>query len=127
MIELTRRDVGKQVECRLENGQIVVGKIVNFDAEAVFVRASGEIFHVARRRVSWPVEEGNPNAASARALLQKAGCYIEPADEHHWRVSLDPAQVFLFWPATGFWRWPDGRTGGGGPLRLIEAAGGRIN
>jgi hypothetical protein len=33
---------------------------------------------------------------------------------------LAPDRGYLFWPATGYWRRPDGSYGGGGAGKLIE-------
>ena len=71
-------------------------------------------------------------AKAARYFFAKAGLTVEPVDDHQWRVSTglgellhgeasSPRPVFLFWPATGFWRRPDGTAGGGGPRALIKA------
>jgi len=56
----------------------------------------------------------NPQATAARTLLDYAKLPIEIIDEHCWRV-----EGYLFWPATGLWRRPDGSAGGGGAGKLI--------
>ena len=56
-------------------------------------------------------------ASGARTLLKHAGVAVEEIDEHRWRVGPG----YLFWPASGFWRRPDGSPGGGGAHALVEA------
>lgn len=53
--------------------------------------------------------------SAARTIF--AGFSIEEIDEHVWRIS-GPGGRFLYWPATGTWRYEDGRPGGGGTGRL---------
>jgi hypothetical protein len=67
-------------------------------------------------------------ATAALGLFRRAGLTIEVIDELHWQImpviSLvqvsDADRGYLFWPATGLWRRPDGSHGGGGARRLIE-------
>ncbi len=67
-------------------------------------------------------------ATAALGLFRQAGLTIEVIDELHWRIMpaislvqlLDADRGYLFWPATGYWRRPDGSHGGGGARRLIE-------
>ena len=65
-------------------------------------------------------------AAAALSLFKREGLPVEVLDELHWRImpAIAPIQPlaldrgYLFWPATGYWRRPDGSHGGGG--KLIE-------
>jgi hypothetical protein len=65
-------------------------------------------------------------SAAALGLFRRAGLPVEVLDELHWRImpAIAPIQplaldrAYLFWPATGYWRRPDGSHGGGG--KLIE-------
>jgi hypothetical protein len=65
-------------------------------------------------------------AAAALGLFRRAGLTVEFLDELHWRITtalVQPSETdrdYLFWPATGYWRRPDGSNGGGGPVKLIE-------
>jgi hypothetical protein len=67
-------------------------------------------------------------AAAALGLFRRAGLPVEVLDELHWRIMsvillvqpLAPDRGYLFWPATGYWRRPDGSHGGGGARKLIE-------
>ena len=53
---------------------------------------------------------------------------VEVLDELHWRIMpafaviqpLAPDRGYLFWPATGYWRRPDGSHEGGGAGKPIE-------
>ena len=55
-------------------------------------------------------------ATAALSLFRPAGLTIEVIDDLHWRImpSTAPIQLleadrsYLFWPATGYWRRPDG-------------------
>ena len=65
-------------------------------------------------------------AAAALSLFKREGLPVEVLDELHWRIMpvislvqpLAPDRGYLFWPATGYGRRPDGSHGGGG--KLIE-------
>jgi hypothetical protein len=67
-------------------------------------------------------------ATAALGLFRRAGLTIEVLDELHWRIMPSMALIqlveadrcYLFWPATGYWRRPDGSHGGGGAGKLIE-------
>jgi hypothetical protein len=67
-------------------------------------------------------------AAAALSLFKREGLPVEVLDELHWRImpAIAPIQPlaldrgYLFWPATGYWRRPDGSHGGGGAWKLIE-------
>ena len=67
-------------------------------------------------------------AAAALSLFKREGLPVEVLDELHWRIMpvislvqlLDADRGYLFWPATGYWRRPDGSHGGGGAWKLIE-------
>ncbi len=67
-------------------------------------------------------------ATAALSLFRPAGLTVEVLDELHWRIMPPTALTqllegdcsYLFWPATGYWRRPDGSHGGGGARRLIE-------
>ncbi len=67
-------------------------------------------------------------AAAAFGILHRAGLTVEALDHLHWRVLpvvalIQPVEAdkgYLFWPATGYWRRPDGSFGAGGPVRLID-------
>ena len=67
-------------------------------------------------------------SAAALGLFRRAGLTVEVLDELHWRIMSAIALVqplaldrgYLFWPATGYWRRPDGSHGGGGAGKLIE-------
>jgi hypothetical protein len=56
------------------------------------------------------------------SLFKREGLPVEVLDELHWRIMpaialiqpLVPDRGYLFWPATGYWRCPDGSHGGGG-------------
>lgn len=122
MIELTRRDLRKLVAAKLDNGSIVLGTIDSFDIDNVVVATSTGPITVARRRVAWPGEgDEDSHFAAARALFQQAGLTITEIDEQHWAVSAKGGEPYLFWPASGFWRHPDGKLGGGGARKLIAA------
>ena len=62
------------------------------------------------------------------SLFKREGLPVEVLDELHWRIMpafaviqpLAPDRGYLFWPATGYWRRPDGSHGGGGAGKLIE-------
>ena len=64
--------------------------------------------------------------SAAARLFRRAGLTVEVFDELHWRIMsvislvqpLALGRFYLFWPATGYWRRPDGSHGGGG--KLIE-------
>ena len=59
-------------------------------------------------------------AAAALSLFKREGLPVEVLDELHWRImpAFAPIQPlaldrgYLFWPATGYWRRPDGRRRG---------------
>ena len=55
-------------------------------------------------------------AVAARTLFERAGLEIEQLDEHRMQI-----RGFVYWPATGFWRHPDGRQGRGGAHDLVAA------
>ena len=65
-------------------------------------------------------------AAAALSLFKREGLPVEVLDKLHWRIMPVVSLVrplaldcgYLFWPATGYWRRPDGSHGGGG--KLIE-------
>jgi hypothetical protein len=67
-------------------------------------------------------------SAAALDLFRRAGLTVEVLDELHWRIMrvislVQPLALdrgYLFWPATGYWRRPDGSHGGGGVGKLIE-------
>ena len=67
-------------------------------------------------------------AAAALSLFKREGLPVEVLDELHWRImpAIAPIQPlaldrgYLFWPARGYWRRPDGSHGGGGAGKLIE-------
>jgi hypothetical protein len=64
-------------------------------------------------------------AAAALSLFKREGLPVEVLDELHWRImpAIQPLALdrgYLFWPATGYWRRPDGSHGGGGAWKLIE-------
>ena len=67
-------------------------------------------------------------ATAALGLFRRADLTVEILDELHWRIMpvislvqlLDADRGYLIWPATGYWRRPDGSHGGGGARRLIE-------
>jgi hypothetical protein len=67
-------------------------------------------------------------AKAALSLFEGAGLVIDLLDDHHWcimpAVALiqppDDAYKYLYWPATGYWKRPDGSPGAGGALRLIR-------
>ena len=67
-------------------------------------------------------------ATAALSLFRPAGLAIEVIDEIHWRIMPPTALTqlleadcgYLFWPATGLWKRPDGSHGGGGAGKLIE-------
>jgi hypothetical protein len=65
-------------------------------------------------------------SAAALGLFRRAGLPVEV--ELHWRIMsvislVQPLALdrgYLFGPATGYWRRPDGSHGGGGAGKLIE-------
>ena len=62
-------------------------------------------------------------SAAALGLFRRAGLTVEFLTTGGSCVialiqSLAPDRGYLFWPATGYWRRPDGSHGGGG--KLIE-------
>lgn len=67
-------------------------------------------------------------ATAALGLFRRADLTVEVLDELHWRIMpstalnqlLEADRSYLFWPATGYWKRPDGSQGGGGARRLIE-------
>ena len=65
-------------------------------------------------------------ATAALSIFRPAGLMVEVIDDLHWRIMPPPTQLldadrsYLFWPATGYWRRPDGSHGGGGARKLIE-------
>ena len=67
-------------------------------------------------------------AMAALGLFSRAGLTVEVVDELHWRIvpstgptrRLEADRSYLFWPATGYWRRPDGSHGGGGAGKLID-------
>jgi hypothetical protein len=67
-------------------------------------------------------------ATAALGLFHRAGLTVEVIDDLHWRIMpstaliqlLEADRSYLFWPATGYWRRPDGSHGGGGAVKLIE-------
>ena len=58
----------------------------------------------------------------SRVSSAEQGCTVEVLDELHQRIMsvislVQPLALdrgYLFWPATGYWRPPDGSHGGGG-------------
>ena len=66
--------------------------------------------------------------SAAARLFRRAGLTVEVLDELHWRImpAIAPIQPlaldrgYLFWPATGYWRRPDGSLEGGGAGKPIE-------
>lgn len=71
---------------------------------------------------------GDPRAAAARSIFERAGLTVEPIDAHCWRVSLpaqdgvNPNTGYLFWPGTGLWRQRGPRQHtGNGALALAAA------
>ncbi len=67
-------------------------------------------------------------AVAALGLFSRAGLTVEAVDRLHWRIMpstaltqlLEADRSYLFWPATGYWRRPDGSHGGGGARKLID-------
>jgi hypothetical protein len=67
-------------------------------------------------------------ATAALGLFHRFGLTVEAIDDLHWRIMpstalmqlLEADRSYLFWPATGYWRRPDGSNGGGGARKLIE-------
>jgi len=67
-------------------------------------------------------------AAAASSLFKREGLPVEVLDELHWRIMpvvslVQPLALdrgYVFWPAMGYWRRPDGSHGGGGAGKLIE-------
>ncbi len=61
-------------------------------------------------------------AIAALGLFRRVGLTVEVIDDHHWRIVpstaliqlLEADRSYLFWPATDYWRRPDGSHGGGG-------------
>jgi hypothetical protein len=126
MIEPTSKDVNRRVVFHRDDGSSVDGLIAGFDAEFVSVTIAGATLKLRREQLQWPLDRHrNPNAESARSMLMRENIAIVEVDEHHWKVSDPNAPwCFLFWPMTGFWRWPDGTTGGGGVRNLVNAVKG---
>jgi hypothetical protein len=66
--------------------------------------------------------------SAAARLFRRAGLPVEVLDELHWRIMsvislVHPLALdrgYLFGPATGYWKRPDGSHGGGGAGKLIE-------
>ena len=56
-------------------------------------------------------------ADAARTVFKAAELAVDETDHHCWRV----AARWMFWPATGLWRRPNGLPGGGGASRLVAA------
>jgi hypothetical protein len=130
LIEPTSRDVGRAVDMRRGDGSSAAGIVTGFNAEYVFVQLeqqrspAPESIPVPRTALDWvekPAEDAR--AGAARRFFATAGLAIEVLDELHWRVrGPDTAPAgFLFWPASGYFRRPDGSSAGGGPRVLIEA------
>jgi hypothetical protein len=62
-------------------------------------------------------------AAASLGLLKRAGLSVDFSDAVQWRVMPAPSEtdrIYLFWPASGNWKRPDGSPGAGGARKLIE-------
>ena len=67
-------------------------------------------------------DEHDHKADAARGLFKRAELVVDESDAACWKVSgggQPSAQPYLFWPATGTFRRPDG-TRGYGPAVLIS-------
>ena len=72
---------------------------------------------MVRRRRSTIDTRSTARLAAARSLFKRAGVAVDEADPFAWVVE----QRWIFSAQTGAWRWPDGRSGGGGAGPLIAA------
>jgi hypothetical protein len=62
-------------------------------------------------------------AAASLGLFKRAGLSVDFSDAVQWHVMPAPSEtdrVYLFWPASGNWKRPDGSLGAGGARKLIE-------
>jgi hypothetical protein len=63
----------------------------------------------------------SPRMEAAIGVLLRAGLTVDLADEHElvvWAAER-PDERYRLWPATGYWKRPDGTAGAGGAMTLM--------